>query len=125
MSWKAWSAFLEELQLRYRLPVEQVLVARRAASAVCGYTKDAHPTQSGLVEDRDEEGPWLQLVWDKGRHHLEVDVAPGGDLEWFYRDRETDRVHSSETIKGTIDMRSRATATGLGAVLMVVKAVGW
>ena len=27
--------------------------------------------------------------WDRGRHHLELEIAPGQDSEFFYRDRET------------------------------------
>lgn len=27
--------------------------------------------------------------WDKGRHHLEVEILPGEEIEYFYRDRET------------------------------------
>jgi hypothetical protein len=26
--------------------------------------------------------------WDRGRHHLEVEILPDGPAEWFYRDRE-------------------------------------
>jgi len=27
--------------------------------------------------------------WDRGRHHLELEIIPGQDAEFFYRDRET------------------------------------
>ena len=27
--------------------------------------------------------------WDKGRHHLELEIIPGKVAEFFYRDRET------------------------------------
>jgi hypothetical protein len=27
--------------------------------------------------------------WDHGRHHLELEIIPGQDAEFFYRDRET------------------------------------
>lgn len=28
-------------------------------------------------------------AWDRGRHHLEAEIIPGQDVEFFYRDRET------------------------------------
>jgi hypothetical protein len=36
-------------------------------------------------------GPDGQLLytWDRGRHHLEVELVPGGPDEFFYRDRES------------------------------------
>jgi len=39
-------------------------------------------------------GPDGQMfyAWDCGRHHLELDIAPGKDAEFFYRDRETDQL---------------------------------
>jgi len=42
------------------------------------------PTQAGPTTDG-----WMELVWDNGRHHLDIDVRPDGTCEWFYRDRET------------------------------------
>lgn len=37
-------------------------------------------------------GTWdnvRQLIWDKGEHHLEIDLTPQG-YEWFYRNRTTE-----------------------------------
>jgi hypothetical protein len=36
-------------------------------------------------------GPDGQLlyVWDRGRHHLELEIIPGQPAEWFYRDRQS------------------------------------
>lgn len=29
--------------------------------------------------------------WNSGRHHFEIEILPNGDVEFFYRDRETGR----------------------------------
>jgi hypothetical protein len=38
----------------------------------------------------------IQLAWDQGRHYVEIDVCPDGQLEWFYRDRETNELDGTE-----------------------------
>lgn len=35
-----------------------------------------------------EEGI-LSMIWDAGDHHLEVEVAPNRQVEWFYLNRVT------------------------------------
>lgn len=32
--------------------------------------------------------------WDKGPHHLEVEITPRGLTEWFYRNRDTGEFYS-------------------------------
>jgi hypothetical protein len=36
-------------------------------------------------------GPDGQMLytWDRGKHHLELEIIPGQSAEYFYRDRET------------------------------------
>jgi hypothetical protein len=31
----------------------------------------------------------FQLVWDRGIHHVDVDIYPNGIFEWFYSNKET------------------------------------
>ena len=33
------------------------------------------------------EAPGFLLVWDRGRHHLEIEIYDDGTFDWFYRDR--------------------------------------
>ena len=32
----------------------------------------------------------LFMSWDRGAHHLEIELHPNGRYEWFYRNRSTD-----------------------------------
>ncbi len=34
----------------------------------------------------------LFISWDRGVHHLEIELLPNGRYEWFYRNRDTDNV---------------------------------
>jgi hypothetical protein len=36
------------------------------------------------------EGGGLFMSWDRGKHHLEIELLPNGRYEWFYRNRSTD-----------------------------------
>lgn len=37
------------------------------------------------------------LSWDRGKHHFEVEFLPTGEtVEWFYRDRETEKFEGDE-----------------------------
>jgi hypothetical protein len=31
----------------------------------------------------------IQLVWDRGRYYLDVDIFPTGEMAWFFRNTET------------------------------------
>lgn len=42
------------------------------------------------------EGRGLLMVWDRGQHHLEFEIAPSGCYDWFYRDRSTDTYKGEE-----------------------------
>lgn len=33
----------------------------------------------------------IHYSWDKGRHHLELEIIPGEQAEFFYSDRENDK----------------------------------
>jgi hypothetical protein len=44
------------------------------------------PTSSGAI----------QLAWDAGRYYVEIDVLPAGELEWFFRDRESKEVDGTD-----------------------------
>lgn len=38
--------------------------------------------------------------WDKGRHHLELELIPDQPAEWFYRDRETEEIWGEDQNDG-------------------------
>lgn len=87
-----WDAYVE------RLPALGVpLDAARGVSTVWNKLRYAAP---GLpvpaAAPTAEDG--VQLVWDRGRHHLELDVDANGTFEWFYLDRDTDMTNSGDGI---------------------------
>ena len=47
---------------------------------------DCPPPDMGAAERQ------ILCVWDKGEHHLELEVFADGDGEWFYMNRETHAV---------------------------------
>lgn len=49
------------------------------------WAPEAAPTDDGF-----------RMVWDRGPHHLQVEVLPGGRYDWFYRDRDTEKLQSEE-----------------------------
>lgn len=59
------------------------------AALVCDMIRDATggrmPVPAGCT------GPDGQMFysWDRGRHHLELEIVPGESDDWFYRDRES------------------------------------
>lgn len=81
-----WSKYLADISARGRLShsvtdnglavwkflLEQVPTIR---------TPHAGPTEDG----------GLQMVWDRERHHLEIEISPSGRYDWFYRDRQADK----------------------------------
>ena len=38
------------------------------------------------------------MVWDRGKHHLELEVFSGGTFDWFYRDRVEDTFKAGEGV---------------------------
>lgn len=44
----------------------------------------------------DESGSAIHLAWDRGDHHLEIDMASNGSFEWFYRNRRTNEIDGTE-----------------------------
>lgn len=38
------------------------------------------------------------MVWDRGRHHLEIEIFSSGTYDWFYRDRLEDTFQTQEGV---------------------------
>ncbi len=38
----------------------------------------------------------LQLAWDRGRHHVDLDIYADGRVDWFYLDRNTGETAGGE-----------------------------
>lgn len=50
----------------------------------------ATPHHSGQVGDA------VQIVWDRGEHHFEIDFRPGMIVEWFYQNTRTGEYTGSD-----------------------------
>ena len=80
-----WTAFLNGLSGNYA-DAARALWGKLVRSVPQIRIPQAGPTPDGS----------FQLVWDRGEHHVEVDVYPEGHLEWFYRNRRTGEVEGAD-----------------------------
>lgn len=53
-----------------------------------------NPTQAELVNNIDPA--CFSFIWDKGHHHLDIDLWEDGYAEWFYRNRRNDEVDGTD-----------------------------
>ena len=67
------------------ISLETARLARIAWFAIWSASDSAMPVPAACT------GPdgAMFYSWDKGRHHLELEIIPGKVAEFFYRDRET------------------------------------
>jgi len=89
MSWKAWGEYVSRMEVQHSLPAPLVESVLRFSRAIGGYV-GGPPARAGCVESK------FELIWDKGPHVLEVEVASHGGWSWLYRNRETERVVEGE-----------------------------
>ena len=81
---EAWNTYLDSLAGSTEVSSHAVETTRRLWRSLSRRIPSlsvpaAEPLESGT----------LQLVWDAGRTHVDVDVLADGTFEWFYRDRTT------------------------------------
>jgi len=81
-----WERYLREMQVRGRLS----RIVTKAARALWSFFLEREPAIDVPHAGPTEDGGLL-MVWDKGRHHFELEIAPSGRYDWFYRDRDTDK----------------------------------
>lgn len=43
-----------------------------------------------------QENDGFQFAWDKDEHHLDIDILSNESVEWFYRNRETNKIDGTE-----------------------------
>lgn len=61
------------------------------------FTKNIIP-QAGPTNDG------FQFVYDINEHHLEIDISQSYEVEWFYRNRKTDKYEGSDDIIKSYDL---------------------
>lgn len=81
---RAWIQYLRGLARSETLPSFMVEAAERLwngirATAGSSSVPDAAVTETGGIF----------MSWDRGDHHLEIELNPDGQYEWFYRNRRT------------------------------------
>jgi hypothetical protein len=71
-------------------------LAAQAWEQVRAATGDTMPVPSACT------GPDGQMFygWDRGRHHLELEIIPGKPADYFYRDRQTNECWGEEYTVG-------------------------
>jgi hypothetical protein len=94
LAWAKIAPYLREVSDGSN-PLISPVTACRAAQAwvdVSEATGNALPVPAACT------GPDGQMmyVWDKGRHHLELEIAADGTAEFFYRDRQTGELWGEE-----------------------------
>lgn len=52
------------------------------------WAPEAAPTTEGF-----------RLAWDRGAHHLQIEIFPGGLFDWFYRNRDEDATQFEENLR--------------------------
>jgi hypothetical protein len=81
-----WQLYLDELpDQNHRVRPEHVSAVRSFWSAAKGRLGFSLPVP---VTQPTSEGA-IQLVWDRGRHYIDVDVFADGHIAWFYKNNET------------------------------------
>jgi hypothetical protein len=78
-------------------------LARGLWDALCSLGTRVPVPQAGPLP----EGGF-QFVWDRGEHHLEVDILPDRSFEWFYRNRRTGDVAGDDSAAGALPEVVRA-----------------
>lgn len=84
-----WHAFLDGISGPHgSVSPSVVACARRSADSLSSL---GQPTACQTGEGG------VYMCWEKGRHHLEVEVTPSRSIEWLYMDVESGRFDGGET----------------------------
>ncbi len=78
-----WEAYLSQLDLPFAEDVRKVWSYLRQRL----WAPEAAPTEEGF-----------RMVWDRGPHHLQIEVFSGGRYDWFYRNRDTEGLQAEENL---------------------------
>lgn len=90
-----WAEYLAGLSSR-RLSPNHAKAVVSLWQALRAEVPDLPVPVAGLTDDAT-----FQIAWDRGRFHLDVDVARDGTIEWFYADRDSPRSDSGEAASVT------------------------
>ncbi|HEY3354992.1 MAG TPA: hypothetical protein VGQ83_17190 [Polyangia bacterium] len=88
----AWQKYLTRLQETGRLSEEHVAHTRSFWRHVRVNVSPWFPFPQAMPGPGDR----IQLSWDRGAHHVDVDIFPTGRYEWFYRDGGTGSFEGAE-----------------------------
>ena len=80
-----WNLYLKSLARP-----EGPLTSRHAEYAVRFWHSLRSRFSVPLPQAGPTEAPGLLLVWDRGRHHLQIEIFEDGSYDWFYRDRRNE-----------------------------------
>jgi hypothetical protein len=97
---EAWNDYLATLAR------PQGPLAEHHVRLVCGFWRQLRSLVNGAFP-LPQAGPTpdqgLLMLWDRDRHHLEVEIYEDGTYDWFYRDRQTESYLGDEGL--ALDVR--------------------
>jgi hypothetical protein len=92
-----WNRYLLTLATAGPLESCQALRARKLWDSIRPAVGGSPPHAAPLVDGT------FSMAWDKGPHHLEVELQPSGLFDWFYLNRATDELAGEEDLPiGTV-----------------------
>jgi hypothetical protein len=74
------------------ISLETAANAMKAWNAIWAASGGAMPVPAACTGPNGE----MFYSWDRGRHHLELEIVPGKAAEFFYRDRETEELWTED-----------------------------
>ena len=71
--------------------IERLRAERRISDTVADATRRAYTMAPTLPMPNAGDGPSGEMIlsWNIGPHHLEVEIEPSGEAEWFYLNFQT------------------------------------
>jgi len=91
----SWNLYLEALKASGSSRDEQVSFVRDFFLQIRETIDDKFPLpHAGPTPDGA-----FQLVWDRGSHHIDIDIYQDGTFEWFYSNRLTNAFYGDEGCK--------------------------
>lgn len=97
-----WDMYLDSLRGKAGIDAQMAKAIRAFWTRL---EEDFHHQPPVPVAGPTEQHTFI-LVWDQGRHHVEVEFLDGDTVEWFYRDRQTESIEAGD---GTLELAVHAT----------------
>jgi plasmid stabilization system protein ParE len=101
-TWDRWNAYLASLA------EPEGPLSPEHASHVQRFWRNLRASAHGplqVPQAGPTDGPGFLLVWDRHRHHLEIEIFEDGNYDWFYRDRDSESYQGDEGLEASARAR--------------------